>query len=126
MKGLNPSRPVEGCPTSAAGDLRPPTLAAIMRRGFSLIEVLVVVSLLSLIVLVLMTVFNSTQAAFRAGVTQTDVLEGSRSAMELIVSDLKLMSPSDGPITNYLSPLGFYDINFFAGLNNNTRIIICH
>ncbi len=66
------------------------------RRGFSLVEVLVVVSLLSLIVLALMTVFNSTQSAFRTGVTQTDVLEGGRAAMDLMVSDLKTMTPSDG------------------------------
>jgi prepilin-type N-terminal cleavage/methylation domain-containing protein len=112
MNDLKPSRSVEGCLPPAAGEARA------RRRGFSLIEILVVVSLLSLIVLVLMTVFNSTQAAFRAGVTQTDVLEGSRSAMELIVSDLKLMSPSDGPTNYFLSPFGFYDINFFAGLNN--------
>lgn len=64
-------------------------------RGFSLVEVLVVVSLLSLIVLALMTVFNSTQSAFRSGVTQTDVLEGGRAAMDLMVSDVKLMTPSD-------------------------------
>jgi prepilin-type N-terminal cleavage/methylation domain-containing protein len=66
------------------------------RRGFSLVEVLVVVSLLSLIVLALMTVFNSTQSAFRTGVTQTDVLEGGRAAMDLMVSDLKTMTPSGG------------------------------
>ena len=78
-------------------------------RAFSLVEVLVVVSLLSLIVLVLMTVFNSTQKAFRAGVTQTDVLEGSRAAMDLLVSDLKLMSPCDGLI----SPINIYSNNNF-------------
>jgi len=83
----------------------------VARRAFSLVEILVVVSLLSLIVLVLMTVFNSTQKAFRAGVTQTDVLEGSRAAMDLLVSDLKLMSPCDGPTNNYDG------VNFFAGLN---------
>jgi prepilin-type N-terminal cleavage/methylation domain-containing protein len=63
-------------------------------NGFSLVEILVVVSLLSLIVLALMTVFSSTQRAFRASVTQTDVLEGGRSTMELIVSDLRGMTPS--------------------------------
>jgi type II secretory pathway component PulJ len=44
--------------------------------------VLVVVSLLSLIVLALMAVFNSTQRAFRASITQTDVLEGGRATMD--------------------------------------------
>jgi len=67
-----------------------------MGKGFSLVEVLVVVSLLSLIVLVLMAVFGSTQRAFRAAVTQTDVLEGSRAAMEMMTLDLRTLSPSGG------------------------------
>lgn len=46
--------------------------------GFSLIEILVVITLLSLIVVALMAVFNSTQTAFRSSVTQTDVLEGGQ------------------------------------------------
>jgi prepilin-type N-terminal cleavage/methylation domain-containing protein len=115
MNDLKPSRVVEACPPLPVG-------AACRRRlGFSLIEVLVVVTLLSLIVLVLMTVFNSTQSAFRAGVTQTDVLEGSRAAMDLIVSDLKLMAPSDGPTNNPYLPSGsynFYGYNFYANLNS--------
>ena len=55
---------------------------------------MVVVALLALIVMALMAVFNSTQTAFRAGVTQTDVLEGGRAAMDLIAADLRQMSPS--------------------------------
>jgi prepilin-type N-terminal cleavage/methylation domain-containing protein len=114
MNDLNSSPSVAVCPPLSAGT------GCRRRGGFSLVEVLVVVTLLSLIVLVLMTVFNSTQSAFRAGVTQTDVLEGSRAAMELVVSDLKLMSPAGGPTNYNLSvPLGYYDINFFASLNNN-------
>ena len=112
MNELNPTRPVAACPPSAA---LPAALARGCRRAFSLIEILVVVSLLSLIVLVLMTVFNSTQTAFRAGVTQTDVLEGTRTAMDIIVSDLKLMSPADGP-TNVSAFYG--GLNFYEGLNS--------
>ena len=63
--------------------------------AFSLIEVLVVVSLLSVIVLALMAVFTSTQRAFRASLTQTDVLEGSRATMELMAADLRTLTPSD-------------------------------
>jgi hypothetical protein len=43
-----------------------------------------------------MTVFNSTQTAFRASLTQSDVLEGGRSAMGMIKSDLEEMAPSFG------------------------------
>jgi prepilin-type N-terminal cleavage/methylation domain-containing protein len=67
-----------------------------IENGFTLIEVMVVVVLLSLIVIALMGVFNTTQAAFRASITQTDVLEGGRAAVDLITQDLKGMSPSLG------------------------------
>ena len=75
--------------------------------AFTLIEVMVVVTLLALIIFALMTVFNSTQNAFRASVTQTDVLEGGRAAMDLIANDLKPMSPADLNQTNFVQ-------NFYA------------
>ena len=88
----------------AAGDFR---------RAFSLVEVLVVMGILSIIVLALMAVFNTTQRAFRAGVTQTDVLEGGRAAADLIAQDLKNLTPSGGS-----SNLTFGPVNFLA-LDNN-------
>jgi type II secretory pathway pseudopilin PulG len=115
--------PVESCP--ARGDVRDgdtPSLPAAVRGrsgrrcAFSLVEVLLVMALLSLIVLVLMTVFNSTQSAFRAGVTQTDVLEGGRVAMDLIVSDLKAVTPS-GSYSNIAVP--YPEANLFAAANGN-------
>jgi len=65
-------------------------------RGFSLIEIMLVTVLLSLIVLALMAVFNSTQTAFRASVTQSDVLEGGRATMDMMANDLRQMAPSGG------------------------------
>ncbi|HLX95953.1 MAG TPA: prepilin-type N-terminal cleavage/methylation domain-containing protein, partial [Verrucomicrobiae bacterium] len=79
------------------------------RSGFTLVEILVTMVLLSLIVLALMTVFNSTQKAFRSGLTQTDVLESGRLAMGLITSDLEGMTPSSEPI----------DTNAFILFNSN-------
>jgi hypothetical protein len=70
---------------------------------------------LSLIVIALMTVFNSTQAAFRASVTQTDVLESGRAAMDLITDDLRALSPSQGFFTNRVGDFG--PVNFYAGTN---------
>ncbi len=81
----------------------------VTRTAFTLIEVMVVMVLLSLIVIALMGVFSSTQAAFRASVTQTDILEGGRAAMDLITGDLRAMSPSGG--TN------FGAVNFYANTN---------
>jgi len=85
-----------------------------LRRAFSLVEVLVVVSLMSLIVLALMAVFNSTQRAFRASVTQSDVLESSRAAMELMTSDLRAMTPSGGVSNVTTGP-----VNFFVEANSS-------
>ena len=83
--------------------------------GFTLIEVMVAISLLSLIVIALMAVFNSTQAAFRASVTQTDVLESGRAAMDLIAGDLRALAPSMGysnvAQVNYRGPINFYMAN---------------
>lgn len=81
------------------------------QRGFSLVEILVVVALLSLIVLALMAVFSSTQDAFRASVTQTDVLEGGRAAMDMIATDLKLVAPADANRSTGLP-------NFYAVVTN--------
>jgi type II secretory pathway pseudopilin PulG len=85
--------------------------------GFSLIEVLVAVALMSLIVIALMAVFSSTQAAFRASVTQTDVLEGGRAAMELITQDLRQMTPSGGK-SNKVNGA----VNFSVLANNNNYL----
>lgn len=80
----------------------------VTRHAFTLVEILVVVVLLSLIVLALMAVFNSTQAAFRASLTQADVLEGGRSVMGLIKSDLESLTPSFGRSNVVLGANGGY------------------
>ncbi len=96
-----------------------------LRSAFTLIEVMVVVTLLSLIVIALMGVFSSTQAAFRASVTQTDILEGGRAAMDLIAGDLRAMTPSGGAtnLSNSSNPAwvladnGQIPVNFFVAVN---------
>ncbi len=91
-----------------------PTTKRRSLHAFSLVEVLLVVSLLSLIILALMNVFNATQTAFRASLTQTDVLEGSRAAMQLITTDLRGITPSGG-VSN-----SFGAVNFSVIANNNS------
>jgi type II secretory pathway pseudopilin PulG len=87
-------------------------------RAFTLIEVLVVVVLMSFIILALMAVFNGTQTAFRASITQTDVLEGGRDAMGMIKSDLEAMTPSFLSTPNYVA--GTYIVpNFYAQATNS-------
>lgn len=87
----------------------PSTLNPRPSTGFTLIEVMVVVTLLALIIFALMAVFNSTQTAFRASITQTDVLEGGRATIDLIANDLKPMSPAyAGTNINNGSAMNFY------------------
>ena len=99
----------------SAFSLQPSAFAC---SAFTLIEVLVVVVLMSFIILALMAVFDSTQKAFRASLTQTDVLEGGRSAMGLIKSDLEGMTPSLGQ-SNQPSPGGWstVPVNFWVNTN---------
>jgi len=84
--------------------------------GFSLVEILLVTALLSLIMLALMSVFNSTQAAFRSSITQTDVLEGSRATMDLLTSDFRQMVASGGYMGVLPNPQ--YDPSYTVGQNN--------
>ena len=68
------------------------------RSGFSLIEIMIVVGLLSVIILGLMGMFSQTQRAFQLGMSQTDVLESGRIATDLIVRELAQITPGDRSI----------------------------
>ena len=69
---------------------------AIRRRAaaFTLVEIMVVMVLLSVIILGLVAMFDQTQKAFRAGMAQTDQLEGGRMFTDLLQRDLEQVSPS--------------------------------
>ena len=73
------------------------TEAYLSTRGFSLVEIMVTVSLLTFIVLGLLLMFNQTQRAFRTTMTQSDVLEAARSTMDLVSRDLETMAPCTYP-----------------------------
>ncbi len=75
-------------------------------RGFSLIEVMVTVTLLSVIILGLVTMFNQTQRAFTMSLNQVDVLEGGRTACDMIARDLEQNAPSyySGAYNFYVNP----------------------
>jgi type II secretory pathway pseudopilin PulG len=61
--------------------------------GFSLIEILVTIGLLSFIVLGLLAMFNQTQRAFMSSMKQTDVLEAGRATMDMITRELAQTTP---------------------------------
>jgi prepilin-type N-terminal cleavage/methylation domain-containing protein len=72
------------------------------RRGFSLIEILVTIALLSFIVLGLFAMFNQTQRAFMSSMGQTDVLEAARTVTDMMTRDLEQLTPSGSLATNFL------------------------
>jgi type II secretory pathway pseudopilin PulG len=69
--------------------------------AFSLVEVMVAVGLLAVIIVGLLAMFYQTQRAFRAGMTQVDVLESGRATIELIARELQETAASiDNVVTN--------------------------
>lgn len=82
--------------------------------GFSLIEIMVTIGLLTFIILGLLLMFNQTQRAFRTGMTQTDVLESGRATMDLLARELEQIAPSEAP--DYIDNFGIRRraTNFFV------------
>jgi type II secretory pathway pseudopilin PulG len=103
---------------SLIGEPRPSSLsqsALIGRRraGFSLIEIMVTMGMLTFIVLGLLLMFNQTQRAFRTGLTQTDVLESGRATLDMVARDLEQMAPSEAP--DYINQnIRYRTTNFFV------------
>jgi type II secretory pathway pseudopilin PulG len=92
------------------------------RGAFSLIEIMVAVSLMSFIVLGLLIMFGQVQKAFRASLTQTDVLEAGRIQMDMMVRELAQVAPSGRRFTTNLlielSPV--FNVPFLQGLPGTT------
>ena len=63
-------------------------------RAFSLLEIMVAVAILTIIMIGLLAMFYQTQRAFVSGATQSDVLDGGRTTMELITRDLQELYPT--------------------------------
>lgn len=80
----------------SSGSQRPILLQPSL-RGFTLIEIMVSVLLLSMIIVGLLLMFYQVQRAFRAGTTQADILEGGRATMALLTRDLQEMAASGLP-----------------------------
>lgn len=70
-------------------------------QGFSLLEMLIGIGILSVVVLALYALFDQTQKALRANVNQVDVSEGGRSVLDLLVRDV-MRAAASGINTNYV------------------------
>ena len=88
---------VSGMGNSARSQLRSHERSDVELRGFSLVEILVAVALLSVIMFGLLAMFYQTQRAFKIGSTQVDVAETGRATMQILTSELKQMMPSADP-----------------------------
>jgi len=62
--------------------------------AFSLIEVLVVITLLSFIIIGLVAMFSQTQRAYRLGTAQVDVLEAGRGVTDMMTREMSQMAPT--------------------------------
>lgn len=83
-------------------------LRRLATAAFTLIEIMVAMALLTVIVIGLMAMFSQTQKAFRAGMAQTDQLEGGRMFSDLLRQDLQQITPT----------LQTNGVNFFAQIPN--------
>ena len=85
------------------------------KNAFSLVELLVAVALMTVIIVGLYSMFNETQRALRTNVSQVDVLEAGRSAIELIVQDIQ-QAEAPGPLQQEMPEKIFFPPNSI--LNN--------
>jgi len=89
-------------------------------RAFSLLEMMVAVTLMLIIIAALLAVFYQTQRAFRLSVTQVDVLETGRAQMEAFVSELPEIVPSyqGGQLNLYAATMYPFLIQPRSGIPN--------
>lgn len=73
------------------------------QRGFTVLELMLAVAIMTVIVIGLYTVFDATQKALRSTVSQVDTLEGVRAASDLMVRDLEAATPVRVANTNWTS-----------------------
>jgi hypothetical protein len=84
---------------------------------------MVAVSLMSFIVLGLLIMFGQVQKAFRASLTQTDILEAGRIQMDMMVRELSQVSASGrGFTTNLFAELSpVFTVPLLQGLPGTTK-----
>lgn len=76
--------------------------------AFTLIELMIALAMMSLIVFALFSMFGQTQKALRSNITQSDVMEAGRAAMEMMARELEEMTPSRIPgRTNFFAALSY-------------------
>ena len=111
--------------------LRLPAASRLRRRpAFTVIELMVAVSIMTVIVFILFKMFDQTQRAMRGNMSQTDVMEGGRAVAEMLGRELEqagsiwdnwngleprtnfFCSPVQGPFLLNLPGQGLYDLHY--------------
>ena len=74
-----------------------------MRKPFTLVEVLIAMSVLSVFLLGLMQFYSSTESVLSSGVERTEMFERARIAMDMMANDLTCVyySQRDGDLTPF-------------------------
>jgi hypothetical protein len=67
--------------------------------AFTLVEIIVAISLLTFIIVGLMATFEQVQRSFKSSVNQSDVLEPGRAVVDMMTRDLEQMTPAQLPPT---------------------------
>ena len=70
------------------------TAVRVRLLAFSMIEIMVAVSLLAVIIVGLLAAFYQVQRAFRIGTAQVDILESGRATMSILSRELQGMAPT--------------------------------
>lgn len=73
---------------------------ASLRQGFSLIEIMLAVALMTIIMLGLLAMFYQTQRAMKVGTAQVDVMSTGDATMRLLVDELKQVVAAGGASIN--------------------------
>jgi type II secretory pathway pseudopilin PulG len=86
-------------------------------RAFTVVELMLAVSIMGVIVFALFSVFNQTQRALRATETSGDVSEKARAIVEMISRELEQAQPT------FRSYRGIQEINLMGGYEYPPRMI---
>ena len=102
--------PQTACHTPRATHHAPRTTPS----AFTLVEILVTISLLAFIILGLFAMFNQVQRAFRSSMNQVDQLEAGRAVVEILPRELEQITPSRASGPN--------GVNFYALIRGSTPL----
>ena len=85
-----------------------PARSTAAQHGFTLLEIMVAISILAVMIVALMAMFHQTQRSLRTGLSQVDIMENGRAVMDLLGRELQQLAPSgrDGPLNLYAQVQG--------------------